>query len=213
MPTPSRVDARLHAWQLARACAALGARTRTIRELTGLTRHEQRNLLFTESHPPPRGRTPDTREWYHTANLLHRIEASVFAANFSWLYRKGFAPADALVSAYRYYRSVYAQSLHISFDRAFDLAAHLEGLWITRTPSFALVHCKRCDHEFLDALGAANDPGRHCLFCQLIERYRHDPRLTAAFRTSPPPFDSTHWAWPPLPPQEPQPPDADSGTE
>jgi flagellar transcriptional activator FlhC len=188
MPKDSRVDLRMRALSLARDCAELGARVRTIHHLTGLRPSELRYLLFSDQHPPPRGRTPDTREWYHGANLLHRMQASVVVSNFARLRHLGFAPAESLVGAYRYYLSLYGELHRISFDRAFDLAAHTEGLWIARMASFHVVRCSRCGSEYLDALGSAPSDDGACPFCRMIDRHRRDPRLTAPFRVEPLPF-------------------------
>ena len=92
---------------LARDCATLGARIRTIHHLTGLRPRELLHLLFSGQALPPRGRAPDSREWYHGANLPHRIEASVIVANFGRLRQLGCPAAEALVEAYRYYQSMH----------------------------------------------------------------------------------------------------------
>ncbi len=182
----ARIDQRLRAWELARDSARLGARIRTIHHLTGLRPRDLLYMLFSTHTPPPRGRAPDTREWYHNANLLYRIEASIVIANFHRLYRLGFHATEALIAAYRYYQSVYPPPSRISFDRAFDLAANTEGIWIAKVPSFELVLCPRCNSEFLDTPASSGTLARHCPFCQLLERHGKDPRLTAAFADAPP---------------------------
>ena len=75
----SRVDRQLRALALAKACAACGARVRTIGHLTGLPPREALRLLFPDRMAVPRGRSPDSPEWYHGANLLHRAEENVIA--------------------------------------------------------------------------------------------------------------------------------------
>jgi len=180
MPAPSRVELRLRALALARDCATLGARIRTIHHLTGLRPRELLHLLFTDRTPPPRGRAPDTREWYHHANLLNRTEASVVVSNFRRLRNMGFAAGEALVAAYRYYQTVYRPPHRISFDRAFDLAAHTEGLWVAKSASFNVARCRRCGSEYLDAVGTPTADHGHCPFCRLIARHGSDPRLTAS---------------------------------
>ncbi|WP_415841996.1 FlhC family transcriptional regulator [Paracidovorax anthurii] len=186
---PVRINQRMRALALARDCALLGARIRTINHLTGLRPRELLHLLFSARKPPPRGRAPDTREWYHSANLLHRTEASVVVANFARLRQLGFPAAEALIAAYRYYQSVYRPPSRISFDRAFDLAARVEGLWIASAPSFRLASCTRCGADFLDALSGSDTAACPCPFCQLMERHRRDPRLTATVAAVPPVSD------------------------
>lgn len=186
MDAPKRIDRRVHALALSRDCAELGARVRTIHHITGMGTRELLRLLFTEHSPPPRGRAPDTREWYHSANLLSRTEASVIVSNFHRLRALGFGAGEALVSAYRYYRSVYQAPYRISFDRAFDLASHTDGLWVASTPSFALVACETCGSEFLDALVGEAAASGACPFCRLVRRAELDPRVRDSFPRSPP---------------------------
>ncbi len=195
MSAASRIDLRMRALELARDCAALGARVRTIHHLTGLRPRELLYLLFTDSEPPPRGRAPDTREWYHNANLLYQTEASVIIANSQRLRSMGFTAAEALISAYRYYQSVYRAPYRISFDRAFDLAAHTEGRWIAKSPSFHVLMCPRCGSEYLDAVGAEVSTNCHCPFCRLVDRHGRDPRLTASFPGTPPTSPEALLAW------------------
>lgn len=188
MEAPKRIDARVRALSLSRDCAELGARVRTIHHITGIGTRELVRLLFTERNQPPRGRAPDTREWYHAANLLSRTEASVIVSNFRRLRRMGFGAGEALVCAYRYYRSVYQAPHRISFDRAFDLASHTEGLWIAPAPSFALLECRTCGSEFLDAPGSNAQSANRCPFCRLLRRVELDPRVRDSF-PRPPPID------------------------
>ncbi|HVR52861.1 MAG: hypothetical protein DI587_03545 [Variovorax paradoxus] len=184
MPANSRVDLRMRALSLARDCAALGARVRTLQHLTGLHPRELRYLLFNAQQHPPRGRAPDTREWYHSANLLQRMQASVVVSTFVRLRSLDFAPEQALVTAYRHYQTLYGDAGRISFDRAFDLVAHTAGLWITSVPSFDLRACAHCASDYLDAVGVHQGHDGACPFCRMIERHRRDPRLTASFRAA-----------------------------
>lgn len=195
MANPTRIERRMRALALSRDCAVLGARVRTIHHITGLGARELLRLLFADREAPPRGRTPDTREWYHGANLLCRTEASVIVANFRRLREMGFAAGEALVCAYRYYRSVYQPPHRISFDRAFDLTSHTEGIWITRAPSFSLVECPACGREFLDTWGALASTNRQCPFCRLIRRVELDPRVRASFPNPVPLARETALQW------------------
>ncbi|MFP5476139.1 MAG: FlhC family transcriptional regulator [Gammaproteobacteria bacterium] len=182
----TKISQRIRTLKLAHDCAGLGARIRTIHHLTGLRPRELLYLLFNAHAQPPCGRAPNSREWYHNANLLQRIEASIVIANFRRMRLLGFPAAEALVGAYRYYQSIYRPPPRISFDRAFDLAAHTEGLWIAKLASFRLASCTRCGSEFLDALAGADTMARSCPFCQLVDRHARDPRLTASFAEPPP---------------------------
>lgn len=185
MSKASRVHQRMYALSLAQACAELGARVRTIHHLSGLPPREIQRLCFSRQFPAPRGRAPDTREWYHTANVLDRSESSLVAANVNHMRRAGFAPAETLVAAYRYYQTLRTPPHRISFDRAFDLVANTEGLWIAKESCFRVVHCTRCGSAFLDALNTDAADDRNCPFCPLIERHVRDPRLTAQYPECP----------------------------
>lgn len=181
----SRVDRQLRALRLARACAAHGARVRTISHLTGIQPREVLRLFFEDRTAVPRGRPPDSPEWYHGANLLCRAEASIVMSMFGRLRSAGFGGGDSLVGAYEQYRGIGHGTERISFDRAFDLAAHTEGLWLTDTKSFSLVTCPACHSEFLASYGGAASTGDPCPFCRLIQRFRTDPRVQASFPTRP----------------------------
>ena len=188
MPIASRIEQRLRALALARDCAVLGARLRTIHHLSGLPLKELKPLLFTDSTPLPRGRAPDTREWYHAASLPHRVESSLVVAPFERLRAQGFGAAEALLSAYRFYRMLCGPTPRISFDRAFDLAANTAGLWIVRNPCFVITTCPRCGAEFLDGLQPSNATmtAAACPFCKLVARAPRDPRLGVAVAAGPP---------------------------
>ncbi|RCW65109.1 FlhC family transcriptional regulator [Pseudorhodoferax soli] len=187
MPIGSSITVKVHALSLAQDCALLGARVRTIQYLTGLPAFELLRMLFSARHPAPRGRTPDSREWYHRANLLHRVEASVVIGSFTRMRVAGFAPADALVAAYQDYRTLYSRHCRISFDRAFDLAAHTSALWITCTRSFHMVRCGRCGCEAIDAASLRRSGPSSCPFCDLLQRLDRDPRLAASLKVHVPP--------------------------
>jgi flagellar transcriptional activator FlhC len=182
---PLRVDRQLRALQLAKDCAALGARVRTIGHLTGLPPRELLRLLFPDRENVPRGRPPDSPEWYHGANLLYRAEASIVVALYRRLRDGGFAAAEALVAAYRHYGSICEAPQRISFDRAFDLAAHTDGLWLTSVQSFSLVACPTCHSEYLAAYGSAPRSNDECPFCKLVQRYGTDQRVQASFPVRP----------------------------
>lgn len=187
---PTRADRHLRTVRLAKDCAELGARTRTIHCLTGLPSREIQRLFFNDPQAIPRGRPPDSPEWYHSANLLFRAEASIFAALYRRLRQTGFAAGEALVGAYRQYRSVCQAPLRISFDRAFDLASHTDGIWLATSPNLAVVTCPSCTSEFLATLGTIANADV-CPFCKLVQRYGNDPRVQTSFPTHPLPDPTT----------------------
>jgi len=186
----SRVDRQLRALTMAKACAAHGARVRTISLITGMNPRDLLRLLFPDRQSVPRGRSPDSPEWYHGANLLFRTEASIVIAIYRRLRTADFNAADSLVGAYRHYLGVCQAPQRISFDRAFDLAAHTDGLWLTDSPSFSLVVCPTCHSEFLAAFGSVARSNDECPFCKLVHRYGTDPRVQSSFPAWPLPEPS-----------------------
>lgn len=178
---PTRADRHLRTIRLAKDCFDLGARGRTIHHITGLPPRELRRLLFQNPQAAPRGRAPDSPEWYHAANLLYRAESSVFIAIYRQSRTSGFAAGEALVAAYRRYQTICELPSRISFDRAFDLAAHTDGIWVAKSSSFSTLPCPACGSEFLAAAGAIPGAGDACPFCKLVLRHACDPRIQSSF--------------------------------
>jgi hypothetical protein len=181
----NRVDRQILALALARECAAHGARVRTISHLTGMNPRDLLRLLFPDRQRVPRGRSPDSPEWYHGTNLLNRAEASIVMSIYHRLRAAGFGGGEALLGAYSRYAGVCQAPHRISFDRAFDLAAHTDGLWLTETRSFSLVVCPACHSEFLAAFGSVALSNDDCPFCKLVQRYRTDSRVQSSFPAQP----------------------------
>jgi len=180
----TQAERHIRALALAKECAALGARMRTIAYVTGLAHAQLIHLFFADRASAPRGRPPDSPDWYHGANLLNRTEASIFVSIYRRIRELGFAPGEALVAGYKHYLSVCRAHPRISFDRAFDLASHMDGLWIVRTPSFSLVTCPACASQYVTAVSAPPATSHECPFCKLLARYRRDPRIQTSFPVS-----------------------------
>jgi hypothetical protein len=171
----------IRALALATQCAELGSRIRTIQLLTGLSASQLQRLFRQPLGGPRRGRHPDSREWYHTANLLCRIEASIIVILFRRLISRGIDPPLALTGAYRHYLNFCKAAPRISFDRAFDLAAHASGRWLVTTRSFSVFTCPQCKSEYLTSLGLEPLNNHECPFCKLLARHAKDPRIQAAY--------------------------------
>lgn len=194
MPT-RHAERHLQRLDLARACAQWGARLRTIEWLTGLNARQIASLLHADPCAQTRGRPPNTPEWYHGGTLLDRTEASVFASIYQRLRKLDFAPAPALLGAYRQYDSVCRHAApRLNFDRAFDLARRMEGIWGATEASFALASCPRCGSESLCDVGLHPHTHHECPFCKLTERFTRDPRVQMSFPTPPLP-DPSGLAW------------------
>ncbi len=177
----TRSERQIRQLRLAQACCDLGARSRTIHFITGLPPGELQRLFFTEPRFSRRGRAPDSPEWYHGANLLHRAEASILAAVYRRLRSNGFTAADSLLAAYRHYQALCQAPYRISFDRGFDLASHVDGIWVASTISLSVVPCQACASEHLAAVGRLAAACEHCPFCRLLQRYPQDRRLQNSF--------------------------------
>lgn len=181
----------LHALHLAQACVESGARVRTVHHITRLPRRELIRLFYPDPLSIPRGRPPDSPEWYHTANVLFRAEASLVGVLYRRLRHANLPPGESLVAAYRHYRHLCGPEPRISFDRAFDLASHLEGIWIAGARSFSVSLCPQCHSEHLTAIGGPRSQSEGCPWCKVIHRYRSDPRVQTSFPT-PPLIDPRH---------------------
>lgn len=175
------VERHIRSLSIAKICAELGARVRTICYITGLEHNELVRLLFIDERSAPRGRPPDSREWYHQANLIEKVEAAIVVSIYSRMRELGFGPADALVGSVKHYRELCIQAPRISFDRAFDLVCHTEGIWIADRPHLAVATCPSCLSRFLAGLGETPCRSCACPFCRLIKRYPCDKRVQATF--------------------------------
>lgn len=171
---------QLTAMERAVQCSVLGARTRTIAALTGMSQSEIVRLLG-DDRPVARGRCPDSVEWYHRANVLERTEASFVVVRCVTAMKLHFDPVESLLHAYELYKRRFDERQRISFDRAFELTARSCGLWKGFERKLSIATCRSCHGDYLTVL--TNLPGSpaDCPFCSLIRRYYLDPRLQQEF--------------------------------
>ncbi len=174
-------ERHIRALGLAKECAALGARIRTIEYVTGVAHGEIGRLFFPDRASAPRGRAPDSPDWYHNANLLNRAEASILVSIYRRIRKLGFDPAEALVSGYKHYLQVCSVRPRVGFDRAFDLASHMDGLWIVRARNFSLITCPTCASQYVTSISAKLVTNGECPFCKLVKRYPRDSRIQTSF--------------------------------
>lgn len=182
---PTRGDRHLHAVQLAKQLAALGARLKTIHLITGIPPRQVQSLFFPDPRSIPRGRAPDSAEWYHSANLILRTDACLIGARYRQLRNQGLAAGEALVFAYRAYQGATLPPYRISLDRAFNLVSYIDGIWLTSAPALSVLTCSRCGCEFIAALGTVAHRGEACPFCKLLERFHLDHRIQASYPARP----------------------------
>lgn len=177
---------------LAKECVELGARTKTVSYITGLDQHELRRMFFVDEQSAPRGRAPESEDWYLQPNLIKKVEASVFASLFARIHRMGFSHPDALVGAYRAYLERCSCQPRINFDRAFDLVCHLYGIWLKsgQRPDMCLKACALCSSQYIALIGDCTISDGDCPFCKLVKRYSYDKRLQDTFPMRVPPRSS-----------------------
>ena len=161
-------ERHVRAFKLAAASVQLGARLRTIARITGVDRGEL--VRYFGGGYKQCGRTPASPEWYHTANLLNRAEASIFVAIYRRLRALGFPADESLICGYKHYLGVCRGQPRVCFDRAFDLVCHSDGIWLADAPSLDLIKCPVCSSHYVAALGDVAGP-EGCVFCKLVKRY------------------------------------------
>ena len=172
----------IRALSLAHACIQLGARMRTTSYITGLTHSELCRLYLPGERVFRCGRLPGSTDWImDKTNCVVKAELSIFASIFTRLLQQGFCPGEAVVTAYRLYASACADLPRVSFDRAFDIACHLKGLWAHPSVSIALYPCAKCRSLYLSTVGNQAPGSSGCIFCRLLVRYRKDRRIQSSF--------------------------------
>lgn len=178
---PTRGDRHLRAVQLAKDLATLGARLKTIHLITGIPPRQVQRLFFPDPRTIPRGRAPDSAEWYHGANLILRTDACLIGAKYRQLRSQGLSAGEALVFAYRAYQAATLPPYRVSLDRAFSLVSYVEGIWLARMPALSILTCPDCGCEFIAAIGTMPRAGKACPFCKLLERFHLDHRIQASY--------------------------------
>lgn len=174
---------RLRQLARARAYVELNARPITVQRLTGLLSPELHRWFYRNADDAQRGRAPCGPQWYPYANLLQQFDAALFSACFHRLYQRGFTADDALLSAYLGYQALGLAQPRIDFDRAFDLAAHITGRWLSDRAHYAVVPCRTCGNDALTEYGRQVPLG--CPFCRVLARYALDPRVQHHLPTPP----------------------------
>lgn len=180
--TSAYIERHIHALSRAHACIQLGARMRTASHISGLSPSELSKLYLPGERAFHCGRLPSSADWLmDKTNSLMRAELSIFASIFSRIMDQGFAPGDGMVTAYKLYRSTCSGHPRVSFDRAFDVACHLKGLWVYTKISIALYPCPHCDLLNLSSIGDDAPQHHGCVFCRLVVRYYKDQRIRTSF--------------------------------
>jgi hypothetical protein len=156
-------DTRIRSLETARECVRLGARQRTIAWLTGLPTSFIFHNIYDADHLPPRGRPPYAEDFIFRSPLRVQAEVGMVAAKYRRLTAEGIAPAQALITAFRHYRSVIRHP-SFSFDEAFFVVSNLDGIWAASTRTLELGACRRCGCLHLLPHGAV--PAAGCPLCR-----------------------------------------------
>jgi hypothetical protein len=176
------IERHIRTLSLAHACVQLGARMRTTSYVTGMSHAELCKFYLPGEGVFRAGRLPASPDWLmDKTNCLDRAELSVFAAIFNRVMNQHTAPGDSLVGAYKLYAGTCASHPRVSFDRAFDVACHLKGIWTHRAANIALYPCQQCGSLNLSSIGDERLLNHGCVFCRLLARYEKDPRIRASF--------------------------------
>lgn len=191
----SLVNRHVHALELARECARLGARARTIAYITGLPKGEVARFLFDQGEASTSGKTPYCPRWMYRCTLVEQVEASVIVAVYCRMRGCGINAADALAAAFKLYaahfesrscsgadiRAHATRRPKVNFDRAFDLVCHVDGIWAANQRSLGLVGCDECGCDFVTTPALPTMARTVCPFCRLLKRFPHDRRYVELF--------------------------------
>ena len=178
-------EPHIQALQLAKSCVELAARMKTVTYLTGWSGSLLREYFYND-RAATGGRWPSSQDWYHMATLVQRAEASLIATIFQFLRTQHACSArKAMVCGYTMYRERWNGRSSISFDRAFELIASVEGIWTHHSSQLALHTCPRCRCRYLIALGDTSADQTGCVFCKLVKRYATDSRIQLSFAGKP----------------------------
>lgn len=182
----SRYGARhFQTLDLARRALAAGARTSTVRFLTGLDRWAQRRyFVFERGEAPKAGKRPDSPERFiKNATLFTMIDASLLYAIYRDHRDRWPQPAEALLAAYEHYAERRTPPRDLSFDRAFYVVCWTDALWAWagREAVFWFTACACCHCRYLAPPAVVANDERDCPFCKLQLRYERDRGLQGRF--------------------------------
>lgn len=117
--------------------------------------------------------------WSARTEVTQRVQYAVFAAHFRRLLRLDLTSTEAMCGAFEAMRRACRDyPKPATFDRCFEVAALLDGIWGVPARQFNLVRCTACDSHYL--VSKAEIRPVVCPFCMLIRRHRVLlPTLTA----------------------------------
>jgi hypothetical protein len=168
----------------ARLALNLGARPSIVERITGIQHSELLRIFFDASdHRTSPGGLPNSAEWFLKANLITAVHATDFYAIFDKLRQAGNPPAEALIKSFEKYKNKYFHDQRLTFDRAFHLISHVDGLWSTEEPELQAVSCDHCGSIYVTARWAVAKSRDECTVCRLTERFERSVRVSKQLRT------------------------------
>jgi hypothetical protein len=152
---------------LAKEAIELGGRLTVVSAFTGLPRFLLNNLFGDPDAPGTiPGRKPRSAHWYLNRTVVVEIQSAFFYACFRSIRTLGYPPSDALVASYKHYLRHFGHDPRLTFDRAFDLVGHVEGLWTSAPPRLTTTICRRCRAAYLVLCTDEPIGSGGCPFCR-----------------------------------------------
>ena len=164
---PPRKARHWHALELAKQAMELGGRLSIVSAFTGLGKTELRRLFCDADSPRTSGRHPSSTDWYLARSVVVEVQAAFFYACFRAIRQLGYPAGDALVTAYKHFLRQFGHDPRLTFDRAFELVAQIEGCWTAKTPSVVVVVCGQCKSGYLIPRSADSVGSSECPFCRV----------------------------------------------
>ncbi len=158
-----------HAMALAKEAIELGARVSVVSAFTGLPKYElQRLFCDTQTPGVSGGRHPWSPYWYLTRRVVVEVQAALFYACFRAIRQLGHPASDALVTSYKIYLRHFGHDPRLSFDRAFELITHVEGLWTVEPARLMPVVCHECKSIHITPRQDEPMGTGECPFCKVV---------------------------------------------
>jgi len=155
-----------HALELAKQAVELGGRLSIVSTFTGLGKTELRQL-FCDPDAARRHSGRQPTNWDLSRSVVVEVQAAMFYACFRAIRQLGYPAADALVTGFKHYLRHFGHDPRLTFDRAFELVAQIEGCWTARAPSLMTVVCHHCKSRYLIPRAAEPVGSGECPFCRL----------------------------------------------
>lgn len=110
------------------------------------------------------------QRWSTSLPVASRVQLAVFAAAYRKALEHDATAVQAVCAAVATMRSACCQlGKPISFDRCFEVAALLDGIWGVPSPGLQLATCGKCGSQYLQSRHESR--AQPCPFCLLESRH------------------------------------------